>query len=91
LDAVSQVHRLINSGHVEIVDADLTAYFDTLPHAELLKSVARRVVDRAMLHLIKMWLRLRLRKRMSEGRNIAVRVIGMRAGDRLRVLLSALC
>jgi RNA-directed DNA polymerase len=56
LDAVSHVHKLINTGHVEIVDADLTAYFDTLPHSELLRSVARRVVDGAMLHLIKMWL-----------------------------------
>ncbi len=56
LDAVRHVHKLINTGHVEIVDADLTAYFDTLPHAELLRSVARRVVDGAMLHLIKMWL-----------------------------------
>ena len=56
LDAVRRVHKLINTGHREIVDADLSAYFDTLPHAELLKSVARRVVDGAMLHLIKMWL-----------------------------------
>jgi RNA-directed DNA polymerase len=56
LDAVRHVHKLINTGHVEIVDADLTAYFDTLPHYQLLKSVARRVVDGAVLHLIKMWL-----------------------------------
>ena len=56
LDAVRHVHKLINTGHVEIVDADLAGYFDTLPHAELLKSVARRVIDGAMLHLIKMWL-----------------------------------
>jgi group II intron reverse transcriptase/maturase len=56
LDAVRHVHKLIKSGHVEIVDADLSSYFDTLPHSELLKSVARRVVDGAMLHLIKMWL-----------------------------------
>jgi RNA-directed DNA polymerase len=56
LDAVRQVHKLINTGHGEIVEADLNSYFDTLPHAELLKSVARRVVDGAMLHLIKMWL-----------------------------------
>ena len=56
LDAVKQVHRLINVGHQEIVDADLSSYFDTVPHAELMKSVARRVVDGAMLHLIKMWL-----------------------------------
>ena len=56
LDAVRHVHRLINTGHREVVDADLSSYFDEIPHAELLKSVARRVVDGAMLHLIKMWL-----------------------------------
>jgi RNA-directed DNA polymerase len=56
LDAVRHVHKLINTGHGAIVDADLSSYFDTLPHSELLKSVARRVVDGAMLHLIKMWL-----------------------------------
>ena len=56
LDAVRRVFKLINTGHREIVDADLASYFDLLPHAELLKSVARRVVDGAMLHLIKMWL-----------------------------------
>jgi RNA-directed DNA polymerase len=57
LDAVRHVHKLINTGHQEIVDADLAKYFDLLPHSELLKSVARRVVDGAMLHLIKMWLK----------------------------------
>ena len=56
LDAVRKVHKLINTGHGEVVDADLSSYFDSVPHAELLKSVARRVVDGAMLDLIKMWL-----------------------------------
>jgi len=56
LDAVSRVHKLIYAGHKEIVDADLSSYYDSIPHAELLKSVARRVVDGALLHLIKMWL-----------------------------------
>ena len=56
LDAVRHVQRLIDAGHEEIVDADLSSYFDEIPHAELLKSVARRVVDGAMLHLLKMWL-----------------------------------
>ena len=56
LDAVQHVHKLINTGHRQIVDADLSSYFDSVPHAELMKSVARRVVDGAMLHLIKMWL-----------------------------------
>ncbi len=57
LDAARHVHKPMNTGHGEIVDADLAGYFDSLPHSELLKSVARRVVDGAMLHLIKMWLK----------------------------------
>jgi len=56
LDAVQHVRKLINTGHGQIVDADLSSYFDSVPHAELMKSVARRVIDGAMLHLIKMWL-----------------------------------
>src|SRR5688500_735018 len=56
LSAVRQVHRLLNTGHSEVVDADLSAYFDTIPHPELLKSVARRVSDGQLLHLVKMWL-----------------------------------
>jgi retron-type reverse transcriptase len=56
LDAVQHVHQLINTGHRQIVDADLSSYFDSVPHAELMRSVARRVVDGAMLRLIKMWL-----------------------------------
>jgi RNA-directed DNA polymerase len=56
LDAVQHVHKLIKTGHGQIVEADLSSYFDSVPHAELMKSVARRVVDGAMLHLIKMWL-----------------------------------
>ena len=68
LDAVRHVHKLINTGHVEIVDADLSAYFDTLPHAELLKSVARRVVDGALLHLIKMWLTAPVEETDERGR-----------------------
>jgi RNA-directed DNA polymerase len=56
LDAVRHVHKLINTGHRKIVDADLSSYFDSIPHAELMRSVARRVVDGVMLHLIKMWL-----------------------------------
>src|SRR5437899_6778015 len=56
LDAVQHVHKVINTGHGQIVDADLSSYCDSVPHAELMRSVARRVVDGAMLHLIKMWL-----------------------------------
>jgi len=56
LDAVVHVHGLVSRGHEQVVDADLSGYFDSIPHAELMKCVARRVVDGAMLHLIKMWL-----------------------------------
>jgi group II intron reverse transcriptase/maturase len=56
LDAVRHAHKLLNTGHGQIVDADLSGYFDSIPHADLMKSVARRIVDKAMLHLIKMWL-----------------------------------
>ena len=67
LDAVRQVHGLINTGYGEVVDADLSSYFDSLPHAELLKSVARRVVDAAMLHLIKMWLQAAVEETDERG------------------------
>ena len=68
LDAVKHVHKLINTGHGEIVDADVSGYFDSLPHSELLKSVARRVVDGAMLHLIKMWLEAPVEETDEHGR-----------------------
>jgi RNA-directed DNA polymerase len=54
LDAVKAVHRAIDAGRTEVVDADVSKYFDTIPHSELLTSVARRVSDGKMLHLIKM-------------------------------------
>jgi len=55
-DAVQAVHRLLTQGHQQVIDADLSGYFDSIPHAELMKSVARRIVDRQVLHLIKQWL-----------------------------------
>ncbi len=54
LDAVRKVHALVNTGHTQVVDADLSGYFDSIPHTERMKSVARRISDRHMLHLIRM-------------------------------------
>ncbi len=68
LTAVRQVHRLLNTGHTQVVDADVSGYFDSIPHAELMKSVARRVVDRRMLHLIKMWLEAPVEETDKRGR-----------------------
>ena len=68
LDAVKHVHKLINTGHGEIVDADLSGYFDSIPHSDLMKSVARRVVDGVMLHLIKMWMQAPVEETDEHGR-----------------------
>jgi group II intron reverse transcriptase/maturase len=55
-DAVRHVHKLLNTGYTDVVDADLSGYFDSIPHAELLQSLARRISDRHVLALIKQWL-----------------------------------
>ena len=68
LDAVRHVHKPINTGHGEIVDADLSGYFDSIPHSDLMRSVARRVADGAMLHLIKMWLEAPVEETDEHGR-----------------------
>src|SRR5262244_1111738 len=57
VDAVKEVHRLMCRGYTDVVDADLSRYFDSIPHDALLKSAARRIVDRHVLRLIKLWLK----------------------------------
>jgi len=66
--AIGEVRELLLKGHREIVDADLSSYFDTIPHPELLQSIARRVVDRRVLHLIKMWLEAPVEETDKRGR-----------------------
>ena len=67
VDAVKAVHRHLCRGYTDTVDADLSKYFDSIPHTELLKSVARRVVDRNVLRLIKMWLKAPIEERDEDG------------------------
>jgi RNA-directed DNA polymerase len=67
-DPVREVYRLLGRGYTDVVDADLSKYFDTIPHSELLKSVARRIVDRHVLWLIKMWLKVPVEEADGDGR-----------------------
>jgi len=66
--AVIEVEALLFRGHPEVVDADLADYFGSIPHADLLKSVARRIVDRRVLHLIRMWLKCPVEETDDRGR-----------------------
>ncbi len=63
-----EVEELLFRGHREVVDADLAGFFGSIPHTELMKSVARRVVDRRVLHLIKMWLECSVEETDDRGR-----------------------
>ncbi len=66
-DAIEQVHRLLCDGYTDVVDADPSQYFDTIPHAELMQCVARRIIERKTLHLIKMWLTAPVMERDGKG------------------------
>ena len=78
-DAIQKVDELLHEGYVDIVDADLSKYFDTIPHSELMQCVARRIVDRQMLHLIQMWLKVPVEERDEKGNK---RVSGGKGKDR---------
>lgn len=67
-DAIREVHKQVRAGYTDVVDADVSKYFDTIPHRELMRSVARRIVDRKVLHLIKMWLRVPVEERDENGK-----------------------
>jgi RNA-directed DNA polymerase len=66
-DAIKAVHILLCRGYTDVVDADLSKYFDTIPHQDLMRSVARRIVDRNVLRLIKRWLKAPVEERDEDG------------------------
>jgi site-specific DNA recombinase len=78
-DAIQKVDELLHQGYTDIVDADLSKYFDTIPHSELMQCVARRIVDKHMLHLIKMWLKVPVEERDEKGKK---RLTGGKDNDR---------
>lgn len=65
--AIREIHHWVSRGHHEVLDADLSGYFDTIPHPELLKSLARRISDGAMLKLLKMWLKMPVEETGPKG------------------------
>ena len=66
-DAVRRVHRLLTTGHREVVDADLSDYFGQIPHADLMKSIARRVSDGWLLGWVKAWLEMAVEEDDGRG------------------------
>jgi group II intron reverse transcriptase/maturase len=66
-DAVKAVRRLLSRGHTQRIEADLSGYFDSIPHAERMKSVARRISDKHRLRLIKQWLEAPVEENDDQG------------------------
>ncbi len=78
-DAVDDVAHTLNRGYKEVIDADLSKYFDTIPHADLMAVVAKRISDGEILRLIKMWLKAPI---MEDGKDGKKRNIGGGKGSR---------
>ena len=76
--AVDDVAETLHKGYCQVIDADLSKYFDTIPHDKLLAVVAERVVDGGILRLIKQWLKAPVveRGRMARIDSSAARATG---------------
>ena len=72
-DALRQIESNLRAGYTAVYDADLQAYFDTIPHDRLMKAVERRVADRSVLSLIRMWLGAPVEDRDESGRRTVSR------------------
>ncbi len=68
-DAIKAVHNLLKAGLEDVVDADLSNYFDTIPHSELMQCVARRTSDGNMLRLIRQWLKVPVQTNDKNGKS----------------------
>jgi group II intron reverse transcriptase/maturase len=75
--AIDAIVQGVSAGYTEIIDADLSKYFDTIPHRQLMKRVAQRVSDGSVLRLIKSWLRAPVVEEREDGRK---RVLPNRCG-----------
>jgi RNA-directed DNA polymerase len=67
-EAVRKVKECLRTGHVNVVDGDLSKYFDTIPHDQLIKSVQRRIADSRIVWLIRHWLKVPVHERRKDGK-----------------------
>lgn len=66
--AVDDVKKHLNQGKTEVIDADISKYFDTIPHDKLMQLVAKRIVDKQILKLIRMWLKAPIVEEREDGK-----------------------
>jgi RNA-directed DNA polymerase len=89
--AIGAINQAVHEGYVEIIDADLSKYFDTIPHRELMKAVARRVSDGSVLGLVKSWLRAPIVEEDKDGtKRVRANLCGTPQGGVISPLLANL-